>query len=119
MFQPGFFDLSAPQIRAEQAAVTAVPPGVMVATANKIGPHLVARDTVILWDGDGGTPPLLAPWVIATTSEVQFTFSTIAQEQTGRDGVAFLERHGYKVVFDRLGYYVLHRGDFPARHGKS
>jgi uncharacterized membrane protein len=119
MFQPGFFDLSTPQIRAEQAAVAAVPPGVMVATANKIGPHLVARDTVILWDGDGGTPPLLAPWVIATTSKVQFTFSTIAQEQTGRDGVAFLERHGYRVVFDRLGYYVLHRGDFPARHGKS
>jgi uncharacterized membrane protein len=119
MVQPGFFDLSTPQIRAEQAAVAAVPAGVMVATANKIGPHLVGRDTVILWDGDGGTPPLLAPWVIATTSEVQFTFSTIAQEQTGRDGVAFLERHGYRVVFDRLGYYVLHRDDLPARHGES
>jgi uncharacterized membrane protein len=119
MFQPGFFDLSTPQIRAERAAVATVPPGVMVATANKIGPHLVGRDTVILWDGDGSTPPLLAPWVVATTSEVQFTFSTIAQEQTGRDGVAFLQRDGYKVVFHRLGYYVLHRGDFPARHGKS
>jgi uncharacterized membrane protein len=119
MFQPGFFDLSTPQIRAEQAAVARVPAGVMVAAANKIGPHLAGRDTVILWDGDGSTPPLLAPWVVATTSEVQFTFSTIAQEQTGRDGVAFLERHGYKVVFDRLGYYVLHRSDFPARHGTS
>lgn len=119
MFQPGFFDLSTPQIRAEQAAVATVPSGVMVATANKIGPHLVGRDTVILWDGDGGTPALLAPWVVATTSEVQFVFSTIAQEQTGRDGVAFLERHGYRVVFDRLGYYVLHRDDLPARHGKS
>jgi uncharacterized membrane protein len=119
MFQQGFFDLSTPQIRAEQAAVARVPAGVMVAAANKIGPHLAGRDTVILWDGDGSTPPLLAPWVVATTSEVQFTFSTIAQEQTGRDGVGFLERHGYKVVFERLGYYVLHRGDFPARHGES
>jgi hypothetical protein len=119
VFQPGFFDLATAQIRAEQEAVAAVPPGVVVATANKIGPHLVARDTVILWDGAGSTPPLLAPWVIASTSQVQFTFSTISQEQTGRDGVAFLERHGYKIVFDRLGYYVLHRGDFPARRGKS
>jgi hypothetical protein len=119
VFQPGFFDLATPRIRAEQAAVAAVPPGVVVATANKIGPDLVARDAVILRDGDGSMPPLLAPWVIATTSEVQFTFSTIAQEQSGRDGVALLERHGCKVVFDRLGYYVLHRGDFPARHGKS
>jgi hypothetical protein len=117
--EPGFFDLATPQIRAEQAAVAAVPSGVMVATANMLGPQLVARDAVILWDGDGSTPPLLAPWVIATTSEVQFTFSTIAQEQTGKDSVAFLEQHGYQVVFDHLGYYVLHRGDLPARHGKS
>jgi len=118
-FQPGFFDLASPQIRAEKAAIAAVPPGVLVAAANKLGPHLVARDTVILWDGDGGTPPLLAHWVIATTSRVQFTFSTIAQEQNGRDGVAFLEHHGYRVVFHRLGYYVLHRDGSPERHGKS
>ena len=118
-FRPGFFDVTTPQISAERAAVEAVPSGVTVAAANKLGPHLVARDSVILWDGNGSTPPLLAPWVVATTSEVQFTFSTIAQEQTGRDSVAFLEQHGYRVVFDRLGYYVLHRGDLPARHGKS
>ena len=92
---------------------------VIVATATMLGPRLVARDAVILWDGDSSTPPLLAPWVIATTSEVQFTFSTIAEEQTGKDSVALLEHHGYQVVFDQLGYYVPHRDDWPARHGKS
>jgi Predicted membrane protein (DUF2079) len=92
---------------------------VIVATANMLGPRPVARDAIILWDGDGSTPPLLAPWVIATRSEVQFTFSTIAEEQTGKDSVAFLEHHGYQVVFDQLGYFALHRGDWPARRGKS
>jgi uncharacterized membrane protein len=112
MLQPGFFDTVNPMTRAESAAVAAVPSGVTVATANMVGPHLVSRDTVVLWDGDGSTPPTFAPWVIANNSEVQFTFSSIAKQNKS---IHFLESHGYKVVFLRLGYYVLHRGDLPAR----
>jgi uncharacterized membrane protein len=119
MLHGGFYDLATPAIRAENAAVAAVPSGVTVATVNMIGPHLVARDNVVLWDGDGSTPPLLASWVVANTASVQYTFSSIAQEVSGRDGVRFLEHHGYRVVFYRLGYYVLHRGGLPAQRGRS
>jgi hypothetical protein len=112
MLQPGFFDPGTPVTAAENAAVAHVPGGVTVATANNIGPHLAARDTVVLWDGDGGTPPLYAPWVVANNSQVQFTFRTIAEEDRS---IRFLQNHGYNVVFDRLGYYVLHRGDSPVR----
>ena len=61
VFQPGFFDLATARDGGREGSGRRVPPGVMVATANKIGPHLVARDTVILWDGDGSTPPLWRP----------------------------------------------------------
>jgi hypothetical protein len=56
---------------------------------------------------------------MATTSEVQFTFSTIAEEQIGKDSVAFLEHRGGQVVFDQPGHYVRRRGILPARQGKS
>jgi uncharacterized membrane protein len=111
MLQPGFFDPGTPVTAAENAAVAHVPSGVTVATANSIGPHLAARDTVVLWDGDGGTPPLYAPWVVANNSQVQFTFSAITRENKS---ISFLESHGYNVVFKRLGYYVLHRGDLSS-----
>ena len=81
-----------------------------------IGPHLSARDTVVLWDGDGGTPPLLAPWVIANVTQVQFSFNSIGQEIKS---VLFLEHHGYKIVFSRDGYLVLHRGGAAAGRRKS
>lgn len=111
MLQPGFFDPGTPVTAAESAAAAHVPSGVTVATANDIGPHLVSRDTVVLWDGDGGTPPLYAPWVVANNSQVQFTFGSIARENKS---IHFLESHGYNVVFKRLGYYVLHRGDLSS-----
>jgi hypothetical protein len=119
MLHGGFFNLSTPAIEDQQAAVAAVPSGVTVATLNNIGPHLVTRDTVVLWDGTGSTPPLLAPWVVANPSQAQFTFASIAQETNGRDGIRFLERHGYRVAFYRHGYYVLHREDLPAQRGRS
>ena len=108
MLHPGFFNYASRETAAENAALAHVPSGVTVATANNIGPHLVSRDTVVLWDGERGTPPLYAPWVVANNSQVQFSFNTIAGEDRS---IRFLESHGYNVVFDRLGYYVLHRGD--------
>jgi uncharacterized membrane protein len=99
------------QMRAVAAAEAVVPSGVTVAAVNAIGSQLSARDTVLLWDGDGGTPPLGAPWVVANINQIQFTFHTVHEQ---RQRVAFLERHGYKVVFLRAGYVVLHRRG-PAR----
>ena len=86
------------------AAVAAVPSGVTVEVMNRLGPHLSGRDTVLLWDGDGETP-VYAPWVVAATVGRQFTFHSV-QEQEQR--IALLERHGYKAVFDRGGFIVLH-----------
>jgi uncharacterized membrane protein len=94
------------EMRAIAAADALVPSGVIVAVVNNAGSQLSARDTVVLWDGDGGTPPLLAPWVVANIRRKQFTFHTVAEQ---KQRVAFLERNGYKVVFLRHGYVVLHR----------
>ena len=104
------------QMKAIAAADAVVPSGVTVAAVNSAGSQLSARDTVVLWDGDGGTPPLLAPWVVANIRRKQFTFHN-AGEQKQR--VAFLERNGYKVVFLRHGYVVLHRTGSPGASASS
>ncbi|HEX3925918.1 MAG TPA: DUF2079 domain-containing protein [Streptosporangiaceae bacterium] len=103
---PAFYQRDA-NARAAAAADAVVPAGVTVAAVDNLGPQLSARDTVLLWDGDGSTPPLGTPWVVANTAELQFTFRSVREQ---RQRVALLERSGYKVVFRRLGYIVLHRG---------
>jgi hypothetical protein len=65
---------------------------------------------VLLWDGDGGTPPLGAPWVVANIRARQFTFRSVLEQ---KQRVALLERSGYRVVFRRRGYIVLHRSGPP------
>jgi uncharacterized membrane protein len=102
---PSFYHRNA-QMNTIAAAERIIPSGVTVAAVNSIGSQLSARDTVLLWDGDGGTPPLAAPWVVANIRRKQFSFYTV-QEQ--RQRVAFLERNGYRVMFMRGGYVVLHR----------
>jgi uncharacterized membrane protein len=94
------------QASAAAAADAVVPDGVTVEAVNNLGPQLSARDSVLLWDGDGTTPALGAPWVVANTSQLQFTFHSVREQ---RQRVALLERHGYTVVFRRDGYLVLHR----------
>jgi uncharacterized membrane protein len=94
------------QMRAVAEADALVPSGVTVAVVNSAGSLLSARDTVVLWDGDGGTPPLLAPWVVANVRQLQFSFHSVAEQ---KQRIAYLERHGYQVVFQRKGYVVLHR----------
>ncbi len=107
--QPGFYHRDA-RMRAAAAAVAAVPSGVTVEAVNNLGPQLSARDTVLLWDGDGSSP-LRPPWVIAEVAHRVFTFASLAQQ---RQRVALLEHSGYQVVFRKDGYLVLHRAG--ARH---
>jgi uncharacterized membrane protein len=104
-FHSSFYQRDAQQ-NAAAAADAVVPSGVTVAAVNNLGPQLSARDTVLLWDGDGSTPPLAAPWVVANVTQPQFTFSSVSQQQ---QRVLFLESNGYHVVFDRDGYIVMHR----------
>ena len=99
---PSFFQRDA-RMNAAAAAVAHVPSGVTVEAVNYLGPALSARDTVLLWDGDGSSP-LRPPWVVADTAKRQFTFSNRGQQ---RKRVAFLKRTGYRVVFRERGYIVL------------
>jgi len=102
---PSFYHRDA-QENAAAAADAVVPAGVTVQAVDNLGPQLSARDTVLLWDGDGSTPPLGAPWVVANIRKRQFTFASVREQKLR---VALLERSGYQVVFARGGYIVLHR----------
>ena len=106
---PSFYRRT-PAEKAQAAVAAAVPSGVVVAATNNVGPALSSRDTVLLWDGDGGTPPLGAPWVVANVRALQFTFHSVLEQ---KQRVALLERSGYRVVFRRRGYIVLHRSGPP------
>ncbi|HEY2507480.1 MAG TPA: DUF2079 domain-containing protein [Streptosporangiaceae bacterium] len=105
MLHPWFYHQTY-QTRSEAAAVAKVPSGVVVEAANDLGSELSARDTVLMWDGDGVTPPFAAPWVVADVHRHEFTFDSMTEQ---RDHVTNLLQHGYKVVFRRDGYLVLHR----------
>jgi uncharacterized membrane protein len=111
--RPSFYHRDA-QMNAAAAADAVVPAGVSVQAVDNLGPQLSARDTVLLWDGDGGTPALGSPWVVANVRKRQFTFYSLREQ---RRRVALLERSGYRVVFSRDGYLVLHRTGPPAAAG--
>ena len=100
---PSFYQRNAEETAAA-AAVAAVPGGVTVEAVNHLGPHLSGRDTVLLWDGDGGSP-LYPPWVIASVAARQFTFHSVAQQE---QRIALLRKHGYQTVFQHGGFIVLH-----------
>jgi uncharacterized membrane protein len=102
---PSFYHRDA-QMRAAAAAVAVVPGGVTVQAVNNLGPQLSGRDTVLLWDGDGKHGPLRPPWVVADVKRLEFTFSSVTQQ---KQSVALLLRSGYRTVFERDGYVVLHR----------
>lgn len=103
---PSFYHRNAEETTAA-AAVAAVPAGVTVEAVNRLGPHLAGRDTVLLWDGDGGTP-LYPPWVVAAVVERQFTFHSVKQQE---QRIALLRKHGYQTVFEQGGFIVLHSPD--------
>ena len=91
---PSFFQRDA-RMKAAAAAVAAVPAGVTVEAVNHLGPQLSARDTVLLWDGDGSSP-LRPPWVVADVAKWSSP-SPAASSRSRR--VALLERSGYQIVF--------------------
>jgi uncharacterized membrane protein len=90
--------------RAESAAAAVIPAGVTVEATDNVGPHLSRRDTVLLWDGEQG--PLGSPWIVADVKHREFTFTSVHEEKAR---VKLLLTRGYRVVFRRDGYLVLHR----------
>jgi uncharacterized membrane protein len=103
IFKPSFYEQTA-RTRAATAAVNTVPNGVVVEAANDVGPELTSRDTVLLWDGESNA--LGAPWVVA---DVQLHVMTYANVSAQVRRVDLLVHSGYKIVFQRDGFIVLHR----------
>jgi uncharacterized membrane protein len=103
---PSYYQRDA-RMNAAAAAVAAVPRGITIEAVEHLGPQLSARDTVLLWDGDGSSP-LYPPWVVADVAKREFTFASRGQQI---QRVALLRRSGYRVVFSRDGYLVLRRSD--------
>jgi hypothetical protein len=103
MVRPGFYEQTA-RTRAATAADNTIPNGVVVEAANDLGPELSSRDTVLLWDGEH--KPLGTPWVVADVRLHVMTFDNVAAQARR---VSLLLNSGYKIVFQRNGYIVLHR----------
>jgi hypothetical protein len=87
--------------RAAASVAGRVPSGVLVEAASPIGPRLTGRTRVLLWD----RTPRYATWVVADVRRREFPFCSL-DEQRAR--VDLLRGRGYRVVFERRGYVVLH-----------
>ncbi|MBO2454883.1 DUF2079 domain-containing protein [Actinomadura barringtoniae] len=90
--------------RAAAAAAALVPDDALVEAVNPIGPVLSTRARVLLWD----RRPRNAPWVVADTRRIQFPFWAVEEQ---RLRVTQLQASGYRTLFARDGYLVLHRPD--------
>ena len=105
MTQAAFWDVSNPSVVAAKQAASQIPDNVYVASATQIGPHLLSRDKVVLWapPGDRHYPP--ASWVLADVERPSYPFKNVAAQQAE---VQRLESKGYRIVFQRDGWIVLH-----------
>lgn len=102
LYHPDFYRGDQAKIAAADAAVAAVPSGVTVEAVNSLGPALTGRATVLLWTDR----PAGAPWVVADTARWEFPFGA---PDAQRAQVDRLLAEGYRKVFERDGYVVLHR----------
>ncbi|MBB2909406.1 putative membrane protein [Streptosporangium becharense] len=101
LWDPVFYQ-GEPHVAAAREAVATVPDGVVVEAANNLGPALSGRATVLLWGA--GAPG--APWIVADTARWTYPFGS---PDLQRQRVDEALRSGYRTVFERDGYLVLHR----------
>lgn len=105
------FYRSAPDGASASEAARQIPSGVVVEAASLVGPHLSARDTVLLLD----KTPRWAPWVVAQVADPTFPISDVGAQ---RARVALLESNGYRVVWQDAFYTVLNKpGSVPVYNG--
>lgn len=107
MTKPGFWT-SSHAVAAGKRAVAHVPDNVLVAAATQIGPQLLSRDRVIMWDFPGDRDYPLTPWVVADVARRSFPFSGVTEQQA--DVQWLMKYEGYKVVYQEDGWIVLHQG---------
>nr|WP_191910019.1 DUF2079 domain-containing protein [Microbispora cellulosiformans] len=87
---------------AADAAIALVPDGILVEAANQLGPNLSSRTKVVIWR----EMPRRAPWVIADIHSPQPMFPSLKEQW---EDIENLQRNGYRILFWREGYVVLHR----------
>ncbi|GGT02932.1 hypothetical protein GCM10010156_71100 [Planobispora rosea] len=91
-----------PHVAAAREAVAEVPDGVVVEAVNHVGPALTSRTTVLLW----GATAYGSPWIVADVDRWTFPFPS---HDVQRQRVEQALREGYRKVYERDGYVVLHR----------
>jgi uncharacterized membrane protein len=106
MSQRDFWHPHTADIPAAHAALARIPDGALVAAQNQVGAQITARAKVILWSPPSSRTPVEAPWVLADTERRTFPFATVADQ---RRRVDELIGNGYRVIYARDGYVVLHR----------
>jgi uncharacterized membrane protein len=110
---------------AEAHAASLVPSGVVVAASGNIGPYLLQRDTVVVYDNDGNTDPY-QPWVAGNNGgnpEFGFTWVHLGKtwsspQQLEAAQFRELVRRGYVIVWQdkATGYFVAHAPDVSYAH---
>ncbi|MEQ7008340.1 DUF2079 domain-containing protein [Actinopolymorpha sp. B17G11] len=102
LVEPSFYRGDQATIEAARAAVDVVPDGALVEVANRLGPALTSRATVLLWE----PRPHGAPWVVADTGNISYPFGSVEDQQKR---VLDLKHAGYRIVHEEGSYVVLHR----------
>jgi hypothetical protein len=103
------FYVPTPAGQAAAAADAVVPTGVPVQAATDVAAELSSRDTVLGWGWQ--QPALGSAWVVADVQRHLMTFTSVLAQ---RERVALLIHNGFKIVFERDGFVVLHRTSSPA-----
>lgn len=111
MTEASFWDTSTPDVVAAKQAAAKIPDHTYVSAATQVGPQLLGRDKVVMWDppGDRAYPP--APWVLADVKRPSYPFkgNTDAEKIAAQQAeVQRLESKGYRIVFQSDGWIVLH-----------
>ncbi|HZC27128.1 MAG TPA: DUF2079 domain-containing protein [Actinopolymorphaceae bacterium] len=101
LLKPSFYR-APPDAAAAAAAAAVVPSGVVVDAVNNVGPALTGRATVLLWEPRAHD----VDWVVADTQRPAYPFSSLDEQAAKPDQ---LVAAGYRIVFQRDGYVVLHR----------
>lgn len=94
-----------PQVVAERKAAAKVPDGALVASVGDAGVFLLDRTTVFMWSHPGDRTTVVPPWIVANVSRTIYPFGDV-QDQIKQ--VNALKAAGYKTVYQRDGYVVLH-----------
>ncbi|MQA95653.1 MAG: DUF2079 domain-containing protein [Streptosporangiales bacterium] len=89
--------------RAAREASAVVPDGVDVAAADPAAAWLTARARVQVWAG----ADTRVPWVVADVARRHQSFDDVSAQ---RAAVRLLRGLGYRAVYERAGWVVLHRG---------